>query len=116
MTDYYTNLYKEFHTAERAIDMALECEGITGTQRLILDAAREKQTATSLANAVGISPSGLTRMVGKLEKRGLIERHRTPEDRRLVYVKTTSEGKAKLKSSNREYTRTVNALAKAAGA
>lgn len=116
MTDYFQGLYKEFHSAQRAVDMALECEGLTGTQRLILDEARYRLTATDLAKAVGISPSGLTRTLEKLEKRGLIERLRTSEDRRLVYVKTTNEGKAKLKSSNREYTRTVSALQKTARA
>ena len=46
-----------------------------------------------LAEAVGKSPSAMTRLVDGLVSRGWVERNRAPEDRRCVHVTLTRDGK-----------------------
>jgi DNA-binding MarR family transcriptional regulator len=48
---------------------------------------------TELAKRIMISPSGLTRVVDGLEKKGLVERKRTREDARVVFASLTTEGR-----------------------
>jgi DNA-binding MarR family transcriptional regulator len=46
-----------------------------------------------LASAVVLSRSGLTRLVDRLERAGLLRREPTPEDRRGSFAVLTEEGK-----------------------
>ena len=46
-----------------------------------------------LADAVRLSRSGLTRLIDRLQQRGLIERRRDAEDRRKVLATITDEGR-----------------------
>ena len=52
-----------------------------------------------LASAVVLSPSGLSRLVDRLEARGLIERQPCSEDRRCQFAALTGEGVAALESA-----------------
>ena len=51
---------------------------------------------TDLAGRLLLSPSGLTRMMERLEKRGLVARRRGAEDARETYVALTRQGLALL--------------------
>jgi DNA-binding MarR family transcriptional regulator len=53
----------------------------------------KKLRMTELADKVVLTPSGLTRLVERLEKEGLVRRERTEEDRRGSYTVLTREGK-----------------------
>jgi DNA-binding MarR family transcriptional regulator len=53
----------------------------------------KKLRMTELADKVVLTPSGITRLVEKLEKEGLVRRERTEEDRRGAYTVLTREGK-----------------------
>lgn len=46
----------------------------------------------ALATSAGVSAPSATRMIGGLERRGLVERTRDDEDRRLVRIALTAEG------------------------
>ena len=48
---------------------------------------------TELANSVLLSQSGLTRLVDRLERDGLVERERCSADRRGFHVRLTDEGR-----------------------
>jgi DNA-binding MarR family transcriptional regulator len=48
---------------------------------------------TALARAVLVAPSSCTRLVGQLEARGLVERARDAEDRRVVRASLTPSGR-----------------------
>jgi DNA-binding MarR family transcriptional regulator len=48
---------------------------------------------SELAQATGITASGITQMVTTLEERGMVGRKMDPEDRRAVRVYLTEEGK-----------------------
>lgn len=46
----------------------------------------------TIAKSVHLSQSALSRVIGRLEVAGLVERHMCPEDRRAVNVRLTDEG------------------------
>jgi DNA-binding MarR family transcriptional regulator len=52
-----------------------------------------------LARATGLSPSATTRLVNRLETRGLIRRILCEDDRRGIYTEPTPAGRALLKSA-----------------
>jgi DNA-binding MarR family transcriptional regulator len=45
-----------------------------------------------LSDLLGLSPSGVTRLVERLVKRGWVVREQPPDNRRLVYAVLTDEG------------------------
>lgn len=60
---------------------------ITLTQLQVLRALRDgPQTLGKLGQANGLSPTSVTRIVDRLERRELVSRRREAEDRRLVQV------------------------------
>jgi DNA-binding MarR family transcriptional regulator len=72
------------------------CEGLSQRQCAILRVlvAREGTRISDLALLSGISPSAMTRVLEKLEARGLVERVRgSQEDGRAASVRITAEGR-----------------------
>jgi DNA-binding MarR family transcriptional regulator len=45
-----------------------------------------------IAGSVHLSQSALSRVIGRLEAAGLVERHMCPEDRRAINVRLTEDG------------------------
>ena len=70
--------------------------GITSTQASILFmvASGKCLLAAELAREYGIDASAVTRLIDRLEKRGLLSRVRSSEDRRAVRLALTPEGLA----------------------
>jgi DNA-binding MarR family transcriptional regulator len=70
--------------------------GITSTQASILFmlASGKCLAAADLAREYGIDASAVTRLIDRLEKRGLLSRVRSQEDRRVVHLALTPEGYA----------------------
>ncbi|TKC81677.1 MarR family transcriptional regulator [Trinickia terrae] len=68
--------------------------GITSTQASILFmvASGRCLVAAELARDYGIDASAVTRLLDRLEKRGLLSRVRSNEDRRVVRLALTPEG------------------------
>ncbi|HYM84570.1 MAG TPA: MarR family transcriptional regulator [Candidatus Dormibacteraeota bacterium] len=68
--------------------------GISMTQLNILYTLQRTgvMTMSHLAEGLGVSLSNLTGLVDRIEERGLIERTRVPEDRRVVLVRVTDAG------------------------
>jgi DNA-binding MarR family transcriptional regulator len=60
---------------------------ITLTQVQVLRALRGRpQTLGKLGQSIGLSPTSVTRVVDRLERRGLVSRRRESDDRRLVQL------------------------------
>lgn len=81
----------------REIDARLEHEHRIGVNEfdvlITLDnASGRRLRMTDLAQAVMFSSGGLTRLVGRLESRGLVERIADPDDARSFYAGLTGEG------------------------
>jgi DNA-binding MarR family transcriptional regulator len=70
--------------------------GITSVQASILFmvASGRCLLAAELAREYGIDASAVTRLIDRLEKRGLLSRVRSSEDRRAVHLALTEEGYA----------------------
>jgi len=59
-----------------------------------------EMTMSHLADMLGVSLSNATGLVDRLEERGLIERSRVPEDRRVVLVRVTQAGTQLIQESD----------------
>ncbi|MBP0589075.1 winged helix-turn-helix transcriptional regulator [Paraburkholderia sp. LEh10] len=70
--------------------------GITAQQAsvLFMVASGKCLLAAELAREYGIDASAVTRLIDRLEKRGLLTRVRSDEDRRVVRLALTAEGQA----------------------
>lgn len=68
---------------------------LTGPQGMLLGILSHhgKMKISDLGEKIGLSNSTVSGIVDRLEKRGLIERIRSKEDRRVVYVDVTEEFK-----------------------
>jgi len=71
--------------------------GMSATQFMILAMMEEAQghepcTISFFAGRLGLDPATVVRTVDSLEKRGLVERRRDTQDRRLVFVEFTALG------------------------
>ena len=69
--------------------------GITSTQAsmLFMIASGRCSLAAELARDYGIDASAVTRLIDRLEKRNLLSRVRSSEDRRAVRLAVTEEGR-----------------------
>jgi DNA-binding MarR family transcriptional regulator len=54
---------------------------------------------SGLARRIVLSPSGLSRLVDRLEDEGLLRRHAGQEDARAVFVAITPEGACRLEEA-----------------
>ncbi|MGB6452129.1 MAG: MarR family transcriptional regulator [Steroidobacteraceae bacterium] len=70
---------------------------LTGAQFIIiasLTGSSRSQSASDLCKALSYDAGAMTRMIDRPENKGLIRRERCPDDRRLVYLELTEEGRA----------------------
>ncbi|RSD17889.1 MarR family winged helix-turn-helix transcriptional regulator [Amycolatopsis eburnea] len=83
------------HAAQRFTERIGELD-LTPPQAglLRLVAARPGQSQQAIAAQLGTPATRLVALVDGLEKRGLIERRRNPDDRRLYAVELTEDGRA----------------------
>jgi len=88
------------------------CYGISISQCYILDALAEEGDLSmqQLARRMFKSVSTMTRVVGQLVRRGYVKRQQDPEDRRIVYVSITPQGKAIVAAINRDLIETQKAI------
>lgn len=70
--------------------------GVTGPQRLVVRVIGQEPdtSAREVAATLGLHPSTLTGVLARLEREGLIERRRDPEDGRRAKLRLTASGRA----------------------
>lgn len=91
-------LIKATHASlQRAIDHEVAPLDLTAMQwtPLMRMAAGHAATAAELARVVNMDTGAMTRMLDRLESKGLIRRMRSVEDRRVIKLELTDEGWAK---------------------
>jgi DNA-binding MarR family transcriptional regulator len=54
--------------------------------------AESPKSASELCRGISYDAGAMTRMIDRLESKGLICRNRRPDDRRVVYLELTEEG------------------------
>ncbi|MGW9030259.1 MarR family winged helix-turn-helix transcriptional regulator [Streptomyces sp. NPDC055722] len=83
-------------------DMLAE-QDISGTEYMVLvnlsEAPHHQLRMSELANACGLSLSGMTRVVNRLEKQSLVLRVKSPEDGRSLLAVLTSSGWTRLEQA-----------------
>lgn len=79
-----------------ALDQQLAPFDITAAQYIILTslALGEADSAATLCRGISYDPGAMTRMLDRLERRGLISRVPHPNDRRAANLELTDEGRA----------------------
>ncbi|CAB3784900.1 MarR family winged helix-turn-helix transcriptional regulator [Pararobbsia alpina] len=75
--------------------MTMQELGVTATQASMLSMLASGQclAAAELAKQYGIDASAVTRLIDRLEKRGLLVRVRSEDDRRVVKLRLTGQGR-----------------------
>ncbi len=68
-----------------------------------------------LSNAVVLSQSATTRLVNRLEDRGLLQRYLCPTDRRGIYTEVTEAGRALLAQARPTHDATLSVALERAG-
>ena len=88
------------------------CYEISISQCHILDVLAEEgdHTMQQLARRMFKSISTMTRVAGQLVRKGYIKRRQDPEDRRVVHVSITPQGKAIVTAINRDLVETQKAI------
>ena len=88
------------------------CYGVSISQSHILDVLAEEGNLTmqQLARRMFKSVSTMTRVVAQLVKRGHVKRRPDPNDRRIVHVEITPQGKAVVAAINRDLIETQKAI------
>ncbi|AYN42678.1 MarR family transcriptional regulator [Streptomyces dangxiongensis] len=84
------------------LDRELHVHGLCASDFEVLDLLAEDAAADhgcsyrvqEISDRVHLSQSALSRLIGRLEKDGLVERAMCPDDRRGVYVSLTAKGRA----------------------
>jgi DNA-binding MarR family transcriptional regulator len=100
--------------APRAVDAdLLEASRLNFTEYHVLAYLSEQPDRTlrmsSLSELGSLSPSGMTRVVERLTRQGLIERRRSPDDGRGQIAVLTAEGMNRLRAAWPEHVRSVRA-------
>jgi MarR family 2-MHQ and catechol resistance regulon transcriptional repressor len=88
------------------------CYGISISQSHILDVLADEGDLTmqELARRMYKSVSTMTRVAGQLVRKGYIKRRQDPEDRRIVHVSITPQGKAIIAAIQRDLIETQKAI------
>ena len=89
---------------ERAFNQELQAAGrITVTDfevlRRLADAPDGRMRRIDLAHAVGVTPSGITRLLDGLEASELVGRHHCTQDHRVTYAVITHAGRDVLRAT-----------------
>lgn len=101
---------------ERALQSSY---GLSVVEFTVLDALARQDgyhlRMAQLSSVVALSQSATTRLVGRLEDRGLLQRYLCPTDRRGIYTELTEQGRLLLESARPGHDRALErALADAA--
>jgi DNA-binding MarR family transcriptional regulator len=84
-----------------ALDKALEADQelsaleISSAQFIVIAAlalSESAKSASDLCKGISYDAGAMTRMIDRLESKGLIQRSRRADDRRVVYLELTEEG------------------------
>jgi DNA-binding MarR family transcriptional regulator len=80
----------------KKIDISMSAHGISFTEFLVMrylkDAPGETMRRIDLAESIGLTASGVTRLLIPMEKIGLVKKEANPRDARVSLVKLTEVG------------------------
>jgi DNA-binding MarR family transcriptional regulator len=85
---------------------------LTGPQGILLGtlAHQDEMKVSELSEKVGLSNSTVSGILDRLENQGLVERIRSKEDRRVVYIKVTDEFRKQSQKHFEEVNRVIEQM------
>lgn len=88
-------LKQVMHSIKQRMEHEFKDMRLTGPQGMTIGALTRhgKMKVSDLSEELGLSNSTVSGIIDRLEKQGLVERIRSEEDRRVVYVSVTPESK-----------------------
>ncbi len=94
--EVYLNLQRTAYILRQKSDECLKSENLSGTQynvlRILRGAGERGLACSQISDRLVTNDSDITRLLNRLEQRGLIEKARDEEDRRVIVSKITEEG------------------------
>jgi DNA-binding MarR family transcriptional regulator len=113
--DVWTRLLRGHAASRRAFDAQLQGDHaltVNDYEALLLlaraDGARMRRV--DLADGLQLTASGVTRLLGGLERSGLVERATCSTDRRVTYAALTAAGRRKLEEASCSHVAAIRAL------
>lgn len=105
-------LMKASKSVQEQIKKDISNRGMRPSDFEILEALYHKGrlTVREVSEAVLINTGSITYVIDKLEKRGLIERSNCKDDRRVVYIHITDEGKQLMDEIFPEHQRVIEEM------
>jgi DNA-binding MarR family transcriptional regulator len=96
---------------ETALERALRAHGLSVVEFTVLDVLSRQDgfllRMHQVASATALSQSATTRLVNRLEDRGLLRRALCPDDRRGIYTELTPPGRALLEEARPTHDRVL---------
>lgn len=88
-------LMKSSKALQEQVKLDIDSFGLRTSDFTVLEALYHKgrQTIRQISDAVLINTGSITYVIDKLETKGLLERSDCKEDRRVVYIQITEQGK-----------------------
>lgn len=109
-----TSLLNLHSTIQKRIGAPLSVHGIGLSEYRVLaqlyDAPDQKMRRSHLAEQVGLSPSGVTRLLNPMQKIGLIVKEDSPRDARVSLVRLTAAGKTITRDADVSFKQASTAL------
>jgi DNA-binding MarR family transcriptional regulator len=96
--------------AVRSVESARVPLTVVQHRVLVLLAAEGGLTVGGIARLAGVNQSNASRVVDRLQKLGLVDRHRVEDDRRVVQVKLSRRGKGVVDSVSEVRRREIAAV------
>jgi DNA-binding MarR family transcriptional regulator len=95
LIDRYVNVSFQVHKKAESLIKAELSNDLTNDQHYILSYIHKagECTSTQLADAFDVNKSAITAIINRMADRGLIQRTRDVNDRRVVYLALTDDGK-----------------------
>lgn len=111
----YTRLLRAHAATVRCLSAGLlEAHGLSINGYEALHALSQAPGAlmrrVDLARTLGLTPSGVTRLLESLEAGGLVERASCPSDLRVTYARLKETGAALLADASRDHEKAIAAL------
>lgn len=105
---------------QKKLGGSLAAHGISFTEYLVLrelnQAPSKKLRRIDLADSIGMSASGVTRLLNPMQKIGLVQKEEAPRDARVSMVALTGTGEKVFREANRTFSENANEfLAKLGG-
>ncbi|HKJ32732.1 MAG TPA: MarR family transcriptional regulator [Balneolales bacterium] len=106
-----TNLQSKF---QKKLGSSFSLHGISFTEYLVLrqlgHAPEKRLRRIDLANEIGLTPSGVTRLLNPMEKIGLVTKEQAVRDARVSLVAITDAGERILEDATKTFNETSKEL------